>query len=343
MKRNFAEHPKSIFWSKKNLVTPEEVALYSRKKFLFDCLCGHEFEIRPHDIISGNSWCSYCSNPAKKLCNKELNCVQCYNKSFASHPRAIFWSDKNDMLPNNIFKYSHKKCWFNCNCGHEFECILSDISHNNSWCSYCGTPSRKLCINDCISCFNKSFASEEKSKYWSIKNLLLPREVFKSSAKKYWFNCNCGNEFETRVSHVTSGVWCAKCRYKTEDKILIILTKVFPLISSQVKFEWCKNIKHLIYDFVIEERKIIIELDGIQHFKQVSNWKSPNDNLINDKYKMNCANNNNYSIIRILQDDVYNNSYDWLNELNNNIKKIINENKVQNIFLCTNNEYVLYS
>jgi hypothetical protein len=53
---------------------------------------------------------------------------------------------------------------------------------------------------------------------------------------------------------------------------------------------------------------IIIELDGLQHFKQVSNWKSPDDNLINDKYKMKCVNENNYSIIRILQDDVYN----WL-------------------------------
>jgi len=58
---------------------------------------------------------------------------------------------------------------------------------------------------------------------------------------------------------------------------------------------------------------------------------------------MNSANNNNYSIIRILQDDVYNNSYDWLNELDNNIKKIIKENKVQNIFLCKNNEYTIYT
>ena len=40
--------------------------------------------------------------------------------------------------------------------------------------------------------------------------------------------------------------------------------------------------------------------------------------------------------------DVYNNSYDWLNELDNNIKKIIKENKVQNVFLCKNNEYTIY-
>lgn len=38
-------------------------------------------------------------------------------------------------------------------------------------------------------------------------------------------------------------------------------------MNNQVKFEWCKKIKHLIFDFVIEERKLIIEVDGIQHFE----------------------------------------------------------------------------
>jgi hypothetical protein len=46
-----------------------------------------------------------------------------------------------------------------------------------------------------------------------------------------------------------------------------------------------------------------------------------------------------FSIIRILQKDVYNNKYDWLNEIINNIEKIKNENRVQNIYMCKNNEY----
>ena len=54
---------------------------------------------------------------------------------------------------------------------------------------------------------------------------------------------------------------------------------------------------------------------------------------------MNCANENGYSIIRILQKDVYYNKYDWLNELINNIENITNDNRVQNIYMCKNNEY----
>jgi len=33
----FDSHPKSLFWSNKNLVKPNQVALNSHKKFWFDC------------------------------------------------------------------------------------------------------------------------------------------------------------------------------------------------------------------------------------------------------------------------------------------------------------------
>jgi hypothetical protein len=32
----------------------------------------------------------------------------------------------------------------------------------------------------------------------------------------------------------------------------------------------CKNKTYLPFDFVLEENKIIIELDGIQHFEQIT-------------------------------------------------------------------------
>ena len=54
---------------------------------------------------------------------------------------------------------------------------------------------------------------------------------------------------------------------------------------------------------------------------------------------MKCANENGFSIIRLLQEDVYKDLYDWLNELITNIEKITTENKVQNIYMCKKNEY----
>jgi len=122
-----------------------------------------------------------------------------------------------------------------------------------------------------------------------------------------------------------------------------VCNKVFSCqLSDITKVDWCKNLKsnrYLPFDFIIEERKIIIELDGKQHFEQIGKWLSPEETRINDLYKMKCANENGFSVIRILQKDIYFNKYDWLKELCENIEKNSNEKIVQNIYMCKKNEY----
>jgi len=48
------------------------------------------------------------------------------------------------------------------------------------------------------------------------------------------------------------------------------------------------------------------------------------------------------AVIRILQRDVLANKYEWLSELQTNIEKVISDGKVQNIYICKNNEYNVY-
>jgi very-short-patch-repair endonuclease len=101
------------------------------------------------------------------------------------------------------------------------------------------------------------------------------------------------------------------------------------------------NKTYLPYDFILED-KIIIELDGPQHFKQVSNWQPPEETHLNDLYKMKCAKDNGYSIIRLLQTDVFYDTYDWLTKLRENIEKIKLDQHVQNVYMCKNNEYAIF-
>ena len=333
----FDSHPKSKFWSNRNTLKPNEVALNSHKKFWFDCgECGHPFESSLLNINQANNWCGYCSNPPKKLCD----CNSCYNKSFASHPKSICWLDENNISPNKVFKCAdRKKFKFKCDkCIHTFEMNLKDIVIKGQWCPYCSH--QKLCENEeCNMCFNNSFASVERSKFLNDKNIN-PRMLFKSSNKKFNFECDvCNKIFPSPLSAVTNGIWCSFCVNKTEKILFDKLVEKYNNLRRQYKVDWCKNIKHLPFDFVIEERKIIIELDGKQHFEQIGNWLSPKETRVNDIFKMKCANENGFSIIRILQKDVYKNKYDWLSELCLNIEKITNENRVQNIYMCKNNEY----
>jgi very-short-patch-repair endonuclease len=188
-------------------------------------------------------------------------------------------------------------------------------------------------------CFNNSFASVERSKYLNDKNIN-PRTLFKSTNKKFDFDCDvCNKIFACQLSDITKGVGCSFCVNKTELILFDKLKEKYNTLKTQYKVDWCKNKKHLPFDFVIEERKIIVELDGKQHFEQIGSWQSPEETTKNDLYKMKCANENGFSIIRILQKDVYNNKYNWLSELCENIEKITNDNRVQNIYMCKNNEY----
>jgi very-short-patch-repair endonuclease len=157
--------------------------------------------------------------------------------------------------------------------------------------------------------------------------------------------CNhCNNMFQQNYrNHIIQNKGCPLCENRKTEKILYdYLITIYSNIIREFKQEWCKNKNCLPFDFCISELNIIIELDGNQHFEQVMNWKTPEENQKTDKYKMKCANENNYSVIRIIQNDVIHNKYNWKEELNNNIEKIKNDNIIQNIYMCKYNDYEIF-
>jgi very-short-patch-repair endonuclease len=339
-KKTFASHPKSQYWSAKNKGKPEDYALNSHKKCWFNCdKCGHDFETTLLNINQSGNWCPYCYN--RKVCG---NCESCFENSFASHPKSQYWHSSNTCNPNEVIKGSNKKYYFNCDkCEHILFVSLKKISYRGQWCSYCGH--QQLCEdNNCNLCFDNSFASVPNSKYLCDSSIN-PRLLFKSTNKKLEFNCpDCKQNFSTQLADITKGVWCPYCPNKTE-KILYSKLKDIVNVKQQFKPTWCKNPttnKYLPYDFVILDHNMLIELDGPQHFRQVHNWQTPELTRINDIYKMKCARQNGYSMIRILQKDVLFNRYDWLPELLANIEKIKTEGIVQNIYMCKNNEYCIF-
>ena len=108
------------------------------------------------------------------------------NSNFTRLKNTLLKNSKAKSWENAKDEWELKYCYIsedNCTCGHEFESILCNIL-KGVWCSYCCNPPQKLCDKeDCSKCFEKSFASHEKSQYWNQKNKLKPREVFKSSSK----------------------------------------------------------------------------------------------------------------------------------------------------------------
>ena len=317
---SFASHPRSKCILD---VDPRTVFRSSHCEYEFTCECGHIFSAALSTITSEH-WCPYCSN--KKLCN-ESDCKQCYNNSFASHPKSEFIVSVD---PRAVFMNTHEEHDFMCDCGHAFLTAAANVA-NGRWCPYCSN--KKLCNeSDCKQCYENSFASHEKSKYLVDVDA---RTVFRFSNKTFDFKCERGHTFSSQLNNISgNGSWCPHCKHKTEDILCTFLEEQYSNVQRQFSADWCKRKR---FDVVIHDIHVIIELDGPQHIdRQISNWASPEDNRSNDMYKMKCANENGYSVVRILQEDVLGDAYDWKTELANVIHEYSNPT---NVFLCKNDEY----
>jgi very-short-patch-repair endonuclease len=164
--------------------------------------------------------------------------------------------------------------------------------------------------------------------------------IYKGANEKVTIICKKHGDFsQTPSKHINAKQGCSLCINKTESKLYEKLLVIYPTLTIQFKKDWCKRLFHLPYDFCIPECKIIIELDGEQHFKQVANWSSPEEQFENDKFKEKCANQNGYSIIRLLQEDVFYDTYDWVKELCDAIEEVKSSEGITNVYLCKNGEY----
>src|SRR5579872_2508383 len=166
-----------------------------------------------------------------------------HNLSFASHPKAKYWSDENELKPWQVRKNSGKKFKFDCpTCGHTFEAAPSNI-RNGRWCGFCGN--QRLCDNrDCDVCSVKSFASHPGSKNWSNENELKPWQVFKGSTKKYIFDCpeclHSSVKSPNQVVYCDGCVFCAGQRLCSNEDCDECYNKSFA-ISDMAKYWSDKN------------------------------------------------------------------------------------------------------
>lgn len=338
--KSFASHPMAINWSSKNSISPRKITKGADSKYWFLCgICHHEFDVRPFSI-KNDTHCPYCSN--QKLCDND-NCEICYKKSCASHDISKAWSFKNILKPREVFLQSNKKLIFNCLvCSHEYTTLILHYYNRDGSCPYC--DNKKLCdYSSCVDCYNKSFASHPKVSCWSTKNSLSPREVFKGSEKKAIFNCDtCSREFESKLYNVLSGYWCPLCKNKTEGKMLEFLKSEYDDNKYQLRFDWCRYSKTnniMPFDFGLTNKKIIIELDGEQHFTQISNWNSPEEIQIKDIEKIKLGIDKGYSIIHIYQVDIWKDTYDWKEHIKNLVLELESESDPICIFVANDDRY----
>jgi very-short-patch-repair endonuclease len=337
--RSFASYKGVTLNGKKKVdctVNKDDVRLSmsSAKKVKFKCdVCFHVFSPNLSNVTSNGQWCAMCSVKWKHC--GVMTCTYCFGRSFASYKGVTLNGKKKvDCTVNKddlrLSMSSAKKVKFKCDvCFHVFPINLNNVTSGN-WCYMCSNQWKHCGADECTFCFERSFASYKeltlngKKKVDCIVNKADLRLAL-GSQKKVDFECDiCFHPFSTSLNDVTNGRWCGTCKNKTELMVLNFLqemnikvvTQYIPGGMKQMKKNYGKFGK---LDFYLPEFNLIFEIDGRQHNTQVIRFGNTPlfHRMILDKWKEKLVKKEGMNVIRFDQVAIWNNKYDWKQEMQN--------------------------
>ena len=186
-------------YEKNGNLKPEHFASNSHKKVWWKCPKGHEWQSTIKDRNSGNG-CPYC---ASKMVSKGYNDLQAVNPSLTKEWN---YEKNNGLTPVDVTPNSHKKVWWKCSNGHEWQAAIADRNGGRG-CPYCAGKKVLKGYND-LQTINPTLANE-----WNYEknNGLTPAEVTPNSHLKAWWKCSQGHEWQALISNRHKGNGCPQC------------------------------------------------------------------------------------------------------------------------------------
>ena len=153
---------------------------------------------------------------------------------FSNPEIAKEWNyEKNGNLkPEHFAANSHKKVWWKCPKGHEWQATIKDRNNGNG-CPYCSSKIVLNGFND-LQTINPALAKE-----WNYEknNGLTPSDVTPNSSKKAWWKCNKGHEWQTSIADRNNGRECPYCAGKKILKGYNDLQTLNPTLASEWNFQ----------------------------------------------------------------------------------------------------------
>ncbi len=309
-------------YSKVEYITTED-------KVEIKCRNGHTFFQTPHHHL--NHGCDFCARGVYIQNTEQL----------IEEARKVH-GDKYDYS-NSIYTGMNNHIIIKCEEHGEFlQVVLCHITYGRG-CIKCAQQKNGILQRKTLEKFieEANIIHENKFDYSRV------HESYEKSDSKINIKCSkCEVNFMMRVKDHLYGQGCPNCKNKTHVVLFDFLRKEHgtETFVSEKKFEGCKNKNYLPFDFYSKEHNLIIELDGRQHFEEVNIFRETLEirHKIDFK-KMYFLQKNNISLIRIYQEDVYENRYDWRNDLINNINIHLENKDIFKIcYLSKNNKYEDY-
>lgn len=159
-----------------------------------------------------------------------------------------------------------------------------------------------LSVRKSIGKFIKDANNVHDFKYNYDKSVYIRNQI------KLIITCPIHGDFEQTPNSHLNGNGCPSCNESNGEKeISKYLNKMNINFIRQKKFDDCKNIYPLPFDFYIASARTLIEFDGKQHFEPCEHFggiEAYNNLKINDKIKNDYCEENYINLIRIRYDQI---------------------------------------
>lgn len=256
---------------------PDEFINEARAKF------GNNFQynmdqyvnlLTPIDITCNNCNSIYKHTPKWHLLSK-TGCKRC---SFVKMSANIIDKARKEFITNA--KKVHGNKYGYTNIIYKSATDNVEIYCNSCKNSYLQKPTHHLRGQGCYQCKNIAISkalSHDKDIFIKKAELIhgnrynYDNVVYTNCKSKVNIKClKCKQTFSQTAGSHLSGKGCSYCK-QSKGEILIgeLLEKNNLIYVAQKKFDDCKYIRTLIFDFYIERYNLVIENDGKQHYEPI--------------------------------------------------------------------------
>ena len=145
------------------------------------------------------------------------------------------WSKRNILSPMEVTAGSHKKVWWICENGHEWETTIASVAIEGCSCPYCAGKKAIPGQTDL-----KTVRPELMEQWDFDKNQINPLEILPSSHEKVWWKCDKDHSWQAMVFSRTreNAAGCPYCTGRLVLKGFNDLATLVPRVAS----EWHKEL-----------------------------------------------------------------------------------------------------
>lgn len=203
-------------------LTPDHISYGSKQKVWWQCKEGHSWQAMVYTRTGSGVGCPACAGKVVQVGKNDLATL------YPDLARQWHPTKNGNLIPKQVVPGSHRVVWWICEKGHEWR---AQIKSRVSGCGYPVCAGRQVVAgeNDPAIQFPAIAAQWHPTK----NGHLTPDQISPGTARKIWWLCEKGHEWQPSVASRVSGCGCPVCTGRQVVAGENDLASQFPSIAAQ--------------------------------------------------------------------------------------------------------------